>query len=189
MIRGVLSKPSFRGLHGFRASLTDFSSRPWRNLPPTWVIHMATRRPAHNTPIHMDILYGFRPKGSKSMWIGVLWAGLRVAMWITHVGSKFRHGLLDSAPRKVTGSRGFLEILEFVAVYCFERGSVFEISSPMISWFHGSRGFQFERRTTTFLNNPLPALRKCDSDPYSNRARRTPREACCETKARQHFEN
>ena len=28
------------------------------------------------------------------MWIGVLWAGLRVAMWITHVGGKFRHGLL-----------------------------------------------------------------------------------------------
>ena len=29
------------------------------------------------------------------MWIGVLWAGLRVAMWITHVGGKFRHGLLE----------------------------------------------------------------------------------------------
>ena len=24
------------------------------------------------------------------MWIGVLWAGLRVSMWITHVGGKFR---------------------------------------------------------------------------------------------------
>ena len=23
---------------------------------------------------------------TKSMWIGVLWAGLRVAMWVTHVG-------------------------------------------------------------------------------------------------------
>ena len=33
----------------------------------------------------------------KSMSIGVLWAaaGLRVAMWIAHVGGKFRHGLLD----------------------------------------------------------------------------------------------
>ena len=29
------------------------------------------------------------------MWIGVLWAGLRAAMWITHVGGKFRHGLLE----------------------------------------------------------------------------------------------
>ena len=29
------------------------------------------------------------------MWISVLWAGLRVAMWITHVGGKFRHGLLE----------------------------------------------------------------------------------------------
>ena len=34
------------------------------------------------------------------MWIGVLWAGLRVAMWITHVGGKFLHGLL----KKVTDS-------------------------------------------------------------------------------------
>ena len=34
--------------------ISDFSSRPWRNLPPTWAIHMETRRPAHNTPIHMD---------------------------------------------------------------------------------------------------------------------------------------
>ena len=37
------------------------------------------------------------------MWIGVLWAGLRrVAMWITHVGVKFRHGLLEKSPTKVT---------------------------------------------------------------------------------------
>ena len=31
------------------------------------------------------------------MCIGVLWAGLRVAMWITHVGGKFRHGLLENS--------------------------------------------------------------------------------------------
>ena len=31
------------------------------------------------------------------MWIDVLWAGLRVAMWITHVGVKFCHGLLEKA--------------------------------------------------------------------------------------------
>ena len=31
------------------------------------------------------------------MWIGVLWAVLRVAMWITHVGGKFRHGLLEKS--------------------------------------------------------------------------------------------
>ena len=29
------------------------------------------------------------------MWIGVLRAGVRVAMWITHVGGKFRYGLLE----------------------------------------------------------------------------------------------
>ena len=58
---------------------------------------MATRRPAHNMPIHMDFLSGFLKKGPKSMWIGVLRAGLRVAMWITHVGGKFRHGLLEKS--------------------------------------------------------------------------------------------
>ena len=32
------------------------------------------------------------------MWIGVLWAGLRVSMWIAHVGGgKFRHGLLEKS--------------------------------------------------------------------------------------------
>ena len=31
------------------------------------------------------------------MWIGVLWAGLRAAMWITHVGGKFRHVLLEKS--------------------------------------------------------------------------------------------
>ena len=31
------------------------------------------------------------------MWIGLLWAGLRVAMWMTHVGGKFCHGLLEKS--------------------------------------------------------------------------------------------
>ena len=31
------------------------------------------------------------------MLIGMLWAGLRVAMWIAHVGGKFRHGLLEKS--------------------------------------------------------------------------------------------
>ena len=31
------------------------------------------------------------------MWIGSLWVGLQVAMWITHVGGKFRHGLLEKS--------------------------------------------------------------------------------------------
>ena len=31
------------------------------------------------------------------MWIGVSWAGLRVVMWITHVGDKFRHDLLEKS--------------------------------------------------------------------------------------------
>ena len=71
-----------RGLRGckFRAIdrglISDISSRPWRNFPPTSVIHMATRRPAHNTPIHMDLVPFERKPYKKSMWIGVLWAGL-----------------------------------------------------------------------------------------------------------------
>ena len=36
------------------------------------------------------------------MWIGVLWAGLRVAMWITHVGGKFHHGLLEKSLKNTT---------------------------------------------------------------------------------------
>ena len=31
------------------------------------------------------------------MWVGVLWTGLRVAMWIAHVGGKYRHGLLEKS--------------------------------------------------------------------------------------------
>ena len=34
------------------------------------------------------------------MWIGVLWAGLRAAMRIAHVGGKFRHGLLQPPKRE-----------------------------------------------------------------------------------------
>ena len=31
------------------------------------------------------------------MWIGMLWTGLPVTMWITHVGGKFRHDLLEKS--------------------------------------------------------------------------------------------
>ena len=31
------------------------------------------------------------------MWIGALWAGQRVAMWIAHLRDKFRHGLLEKS--------------------------------------------------------------------------------------------
>ena len=41
------------------------------------------------------------------MWIGVLWAGLRVAMWIAHVGGKFRHGLLEKS-LNLTASAGII---------------------------------------------------------------------------------
>ena len=41
------------------------------------------------------------------MWIGALWAGLQVAMWITHVGDKFRHGLLEKSLIKATPQRPY----------------------------------------------------------------------------------
>ena len=42
------------------------------------------------------------------MWIGVLWTGLQVAMWITHVGGKYRHGLLEKS-LKIMGGDKLLE--------------------------------------------------------------------------------
>ena len=42
------------------------------------------------TPIHMDLVpFSKRKRYKESMWIGVLWAGVRVAMWITHVGGPY----------------------------------------------------------------------------------------------------
>ena len=64
------------------------------------------RRPAHNMPIHMDLVPFLRQTYKKSMWIGVLWAGLRVAMWITHVRGKFRHGLLEKSLMHPSRDRG-----------------------------------------------------------------------------------
>ena len=52
------------------------------------------------SPQHADPhgLGAFKRKPhEKSMWIGVLWDGLWVAIWITHVGGKFRHGLLEKS--------------------------------------------------------------------------------------------
>ena len=48
--------PAISNIISNTVSISDFSSRPWRYLPPTWAIHMATRRPIHNTPIHMDLV-------------------------------------------------------------------------------------------------------------------------------------
>ena len=44
------------------------------------------------------------------MWISVLWAGLRAAMWITHVGGKFRHGMLASHWKEVIQLKIFWEL-------------------------------------------------------------------------------
>ena len=40
---------------------------------------------------------------SALMWIGVLWAGLRVAMWITRMGGKFHRGRLEKSLERSSG--------------------------------------------------------------------------------------
>ena len=55
-IRWKKKSQNFKGRSLQCGFVSHFSSRPWRNLPPIWVIHMATRRPGHNTLIHMDFL-------------------------------------------------------------------------------------------------------------------------------------
>ena len=58
---------------------------------------MAARRPAHADP-HGLKLVPFLQKTIQEIHVDRrLWAGLRVAMWITHVGDKFRHGLLETS--------------------------------------------------------------------------------------------
>ena len=66
--------------------------------------------------------YGFLLKRPQSMWIGVLWAGLRVAMWITHVGGKFRHGLLEKSLNEI------LKVCEWKSRWIF--GGKFSVHSP-----------------------------------------------------------
>ena len=41
------------------------------------------------------------------MWIGVLWAGLRVTMWITHVGGQFCHGPARKVTERIKGGGGY----------------------------------------------------------------------------------
>ena len=78
--------------------ISDFSSKPWQKL----ATHMGDPHgdpqtsPKHADPHGLGAFFLRKPY-KKSMWIGVLWAGLRVAMWITHLGGKFRHGLLEKS--------------------------------------------------------------------------------------------
>ena len=49
------SKHPFLGWRNLSVYSVTFLAGHGEILPPTWVIHMATCRPAHNTPIHMDL--------------------------------------------------------------------------------------------------------------------------------------
>ena len=88
--------------------ISDLSSRPWRNVPPpTWAIHMATRRPAHNTPIHMDFLYRFLSKRHQ------VHVDRRVAGWSTgrHVDHPCGGLISPWSARKVTEKNPHLLVL------------------------------------------------------------------------------
>ena len=54
------------------------------------------------------------------MWIGVLWAGLRVSMLITHVGGKFRNWPARKSLAKVFVLifLGYHTILKYHAICC-----------------------------------------------------------------------
>ena len=97
--------------------ISDFSSRPWRNLPATWVIHMVIRRPTHNKLIHMDFLYGSLYKGTKSMWIGVS-VGWPAGHHVDHPCA----GQISPWPaRKVTDLRSSIFSVIFLA-FCQKKG-------------------------------------------------------------------
>ena len=71
---------------------------------------------------HMGDPHGADPHGFLARfslqiqeWIDVLWTGLRVAMWIIHVGGKFCHGLLEKS-LNILGSEKLLE--KFTARIC-----------------------------------------------------------------------
>ena len=52
------------------------------------------------------------------MRIGVLWAGLRVAMWITHAGRKFRHGVLEKPLSDLARRRGIPRVDRNISECC-----------------------------------------------------------------------
>ena len=78
--------------------VSDFSGKPWRNCPRMGHPHGDPQTsPQHADPHACLVWSSLERKTPKSIWIGVLWAGLRVAMWITHMGGKFHHGLLEKS--------------------------------------------------------------------------------------------
>ena len=85
-------------LAGLRTSFYQWL--PWQTMAK-FAPHMGDPHGDPQTsPQHADPhgLGAFLSKPyKKSMWIGVSWAGLRVAMWITHFGGEFRHGLLEKS--------------------------------------------------------------------------------------------
>ena len=113
----------------------------------------------------------FFKKANKCMWIGVLWAGLRVAMWITHVGGKFRHGLLEKSLNKIYVCSPFW--LECRLMRCakgiFAKGILGCTRFPLLRWAKGSEtpscGLRLPRSSCSDLEN------EGVSDPFPYRKR------------------
>ena len=84
--------------------VSDFSSKPWRNLPRTRAIHMATRRPAHNTPIHMDLVRFIRMTEKGVKFKGV--AFMTVSAVLDGFGGFREHLALLLLVLQNTGRRG-----------------------------------------------------------------------------------
>ena len=51
----------------------------------------------------------------------MLWAGLRVAMWTTHLGGKFRHGLLEKSLIIITSTKTYFCDVAATGVSLFAR--------------------------------------------------------------------
>ena len=89
------------------------------------------------------------------MWIGVLWAGLQVPMWITHVGGKFRHGLLEKS--LIISQKG-LEVC-YCLWGCHPDPRLGPILGPSRSWSHPAPERFFQDQAWTGRNRLLGHFR------------------------------
>ena len=98
------------------------------------------------------------------------WGGSRNRRHYERIGAPKRGCFDQGVVLKKTESRGFRAFHGFRGsskywnFYGIEKGVIFKCSSCPSRGFRGSRGFEGEKRTTPFLNNPLPALRSFKGD-------------------------
>ena len=124
--------------HSRDTKISDFSSRPWRNLPPTWVIH---RRPADQpTTRRSTLTWGLikEKPHKKFMWICALWAGLQVAMWVNHVG-----------PRVADFNMAFWKNLLILVHFDLKRPILVHLGLPTVLWPLNPESSRDEKTYTT----------------------------------------